>query len=203
METKPGFAKRQEVVGHSTSVQVEKFSADQVAFATAALGHEPLGHELRTFFAEPEDGVVVDDDPNLTTTLGLGILTNCLMNVTTANFSAANLCAIGVGSSSTAATAADTDLGTPVYYQIADSTPTRVTLTVTNDTLQVVSTFASGNANAAWNEWGLIVATTGTLVSAATKAGAGTASLFNHKIAALGTKASGAAWTFTVKLTWT
>src|ERR1700743_2672648 len=179
-----------ELLGHSTLAVVEKWDEDKVDWVRLKSGIlNPKRADFMRYACTPDE-TVEDDRPNLTTTLGLGILTNTLINVTTANFSAANLCAIGVGDSSTTAAVGDTDLNatTNKYYEVADSTPTRVTTTVTNDTLQVVATFASANGNFAWQEWGLIVATTGTLVSATTKSGAGTASLFNHKVASLGTK---------------
>lgn len=193
-----------ELANHSTLAIVEKWDEDKVDWIRTKSGiASPKRGDFLRYSCLPDE-TIEDDRPNLTTTLGLGILTNCLINVTTANFSAANLCAIGVGDNSTTATAGDTDLtaSTNKYYEVADSTPSRQTVNVTNDTLQVVSTFASANGNFAWAEWGLIVATTGTLTSASTKGGTGTAALFNHKIAALGTKVSGASWAFTVKLTW-
>lgn len=100
---------------------------------------------------------------------------------------------IGVGNASTAATATDTDLGAAAgagnrYFQVMDATfPSRAAQTLT-----FKATFASANGNFAWNEWGIDQGTaSGTTV---------TAPMLNHKIPSggLGTKASGAAWAFTV-----
>lgn len=201
---KPGFEKRIDVAGHSTYACVEKWDADQVAWIKRQMDWSPSEAEptraLLKQFCEPSE-VLVDNTPNLTTTVGLGRLTSSLTGAAPVVFSGVGTTVLGVGSSATAATVADTDLTTGLYYQVADSTPTVTTTTVTNDTVQVVATFASANGNGAWNEWGLVLVTTA--VSASTKAGTGTSPiLFNHKIASLGTKSSGASWAFTVKLTW-
>jgi hypothetical protein len=199
-EWKPGFAKRVDLAEHSTFACVEKWHEDQVKWVENKTGIINPKRDVLIANVEPYE-VRVDDTPNLTTTLGLGRLTSSLTGGAPVVFSGTSTTCLGVGSGSTAAAAADTDLQTPLYYEVADSTPTITTTTVTNDTIQVVATFASANGNGAWNEWGLVLVTTA--VSATTKAGTGTSPiLFNHKIASLGTKASGASWAFTVKLTW-
>lgn len=199
---KPGFANRLEAVGHETWVQVEKWDADQVTWVRNRSGVvEPRAATLRAFV--PPSDIVVDDTPNLTTTNGLGRLTSSLTGAAPVVFSAATTTCIGVGDSATAALPADADLNaaTNKYYTVADATPTRQTVTVTNDTIQVVATFISTVGNFVWNEWGLVLVTSA--VSATTLAGTGTSPiLFNHKVAALGTKASGASWAFTAKLSW-
>jgi hypothetical protein len=190
--------------GHSTLVRVEKWAPDQVRHVRRTLdlpaACDPTLAQLRAVLAPAE--VVEDDTPNLTTTGGLGRLTSFLVGTAgLVGFSAATTTAVAVGSSSTAAAPADTDMGTPLYYNPADSTPTRTATTVANDTIQVVSTFGSAVANGVWAEWGLVLVTGAT--ASTTLAGTGTSPLlFNHKIAALGTKASGSTWAFTAKLTW-
>jgi hypothetical protein len=89
---------------------------------------------------------------------------------------------IGVGDSTTAYAAGQTDLqGTNKARKAMDATfPTRSGLQVTWK-----STFASADANFAWQEWGVFNAST-----------AGT--MFNRVVAANGTKASGSTWVFTV-----
>lgn len=103
--------------------------------------------------------------------------------------------AIGVGDSTTAFAASQTDLQATVnaanrWVQIADSVAFAVQV------LTVVATFATGNANLAsgWQEWGIGQNT----VSAAA---ALTAPMLNRKVANLGTKTSAAAWQFTVTIT--
>jgi hypothetical protein len=190
--------------GHSTLVRLEKWSPDQVQHVRRLLDLpatcDPTAAQLRAVLAPAE--VVEDDTPNLTTTGGLGRLTSFLIGTASlVGFSAATATAVAVGSSTTPAAPADTDMGTPLYYNPADSTPTRTTTTVTNDTIQVLATFGSAVANGPWNEWGLVLVTGAT--ASTTLAGTGTSPmLFNHKIAALGTKASGSTWAFTAKLTW-
>lgn len=203
---KPGFEKRIDVAGHSTYACVEKWDPDQVAYVKRMVEldfgsgpHEPLRHELIRY-CEPGE-VLVDNTPNLTTTGGRGRLTSSLTGAAPVVFSGVGTTVLGVGSSATTELPADTNLTAALWWQVADSTPTITTTTVTNDTIQVVATFASANGNGAWNEWGLGLVTTA--VSAATLATAGTGGLmFNHKVASLGTKSSGASWAFTVKLTW-
>lgn len=103
--------------------------------------------------------------------------------------------ALGAGDTATAATAADTDMGAAVnasnrWFQVADTSyPAFATQVLT-----VIATFPTGNGNFAWAEWAIA----GNVSSAAAAA---TAPLLNHKIAALGTKTSAAAWAFTVTVT--
>lgn len=103
--------------------------------------------------------------------------------------------AIAIGDTATAATAADTDLGAAVnasnrYVQVADTSyPAFATQVFT-----CIATFATGNGNLAWAEWGICGNT-------ASGANAATAPLLNHKITSLGTKTSSAAWAFTITIT--
>lgn len=193
------------------SAHIDKYSAEQVAWATAHLGYEPKGAELMVLFSHPEDGIV-DVDGNLITTAGLGAVTNLVTGIGGQVFSNARGI-VGVGSTSTAAAAADTALGangtTPngtvgAWYQGIDASGlSRVTTAVTNDTIQAVATFASADANMAWNEWGWATSTSGTITPSATLTSVATGTLFfNHKIPAggMGTKASGASWVFTTKV---
>lgn len=87
---------------------------------------------------------------------------------------------IGVGDSSTAFNSAQTGLqaATNKFEQAVDATfPTRAT-----NVLTFQSTFATTDANFAWNEWGI---TNG-------------AQYLNRKVESLGTKTSAATWRFTV-----
>lgn len=198
---KTGFAKRLDIAGHSTLAMVEKWNDDQTKFLIRNSG---ILAPKRKDFLEAKmvpDEVIIDDTPNLTTTAGLGRLTSSLTGGAPVVFSGTATTCLGVGSNNTAASAGDTDLGTPVWYQVADTAPSRQTVTVSNDSIQVVATFGSSDGNDDWNEWGLVLVTTAT--SASTLNGTGTSPiLYNHKIASLGTKGSGSSWAFTVKLTW-
>jgi hypothetical protein len=213
-------------------VRVEKYSIDQTRWAEARLGHmldggrapvvlgEPVvdlhGNWLRELFpAGPEDGIATDEG-NMLVNAGLTDLINLMLgNTGTAinplragpgTNSGAAVC--GVGSSSTTATATDTALGgngstSTAYYQAMDSSFPSIT---TPATINGQSTYASGVANFAWNEWcwatgaGTVTAG-GTLASV--YATASSSAMLNHKIpvGGLGTKASGASWVFSTMVT--
>lgn len=185
--------------------RIDKFSPEVVQELTRILGYEPKAEDFVRFGADPF--AVTEVDGNLITTVGLGNLTNLLIGGGGDPLTSARSF-VGVGSTATAATVGDTILGANgtaangtvgCWYQAFDSNPTRVTTTVTNDTVQGVSTFASADGNFAWQEWGWCTTTTGTITGNATLASvtSGTESLINHKIASMGTKASGASWVFT------
>lgn len=92
---------------------------------------------------------------------------------------------IGVGDSTTAFAATQTDLlGTNKTRKAMDATyPTRAT-----NALTFRSTFATGEANHAWDEWGTFNASS-----------AGT--MLNRKVEALGTKTSAQSWQITATVT--
>jgi hypothetical protein len=100
---------------------------------------------------------------------------------------------IGVGDDTTAASASQTDLqaaagSTHRQFKLVSSGPTRASQTIT-----WVASFASGEGNFAWQEWCIDVGTAdGTTI---------VTPMLNRKVASLGTKVSGAVWTFTVTLT--
>jgi len=185
---------------------VDKYSPDQVAYAHLRLGHEPTGAELAALFAYgPEDGVA-EAAGNILVSTGISNLTNLFIAGGGDGFSNAKGI-VGVGATSTAAAIGDTALGAnggSAWYQGLDATyPTRSTTTATNDTVTAVATFASGNANFAWAEWCWAVTSTGTITGNATlnSVSSGTETMLNHKIASLGTKASGSSWVFTTTVT--
>lgn len=105
--------------------------------------------------------------------------------------------AIGVGDSSTAAAATQTNLQgtTNVTDRIRvamDATyPLHTDATTSGAaTITFRSTFGTTVANFAWNEWGVFNSATD-----------GTGRMLNRKVESLGTKTSAATWTFTVTLT--
>jgi hypothetical protein len=181
--------------------RADKYSADQTAFAVRESGlAEPDGAVLRALCGDPEDGYV-EAHGNLLVTVGLSLITNLLIGGTTAG-SIKNAQAIcGTGATATAATVADTALGADggsAYYQQADATyPSR-----SNGVMTMVSTFASGNGNFAWQEWCWASCTSGSITGGATLASVATGVvMWNHKVQSLGTKASGASWVFTTTIT--
>lgn len=183
--------------------RIDKYSPEVVTELTHLLGYEPTKADFDRLGADPYASLEVEG--NLITTAGLGFITAALIGGTYDPLNATRSF-VGVGATATAATVADTALGAnggSAYYQAFDSAPTRVTTTVTNDSIQGVSTFASGNANFAWNEWCWASTTTGTITPGATLASitSGTETMWNHKIASMGTKSAGASWALTTKVT--
>lgn len=187
--------------------RIDKYSPEVVTELTRILGYEPQADDFKRFSADPF--LVTEVDGNLLTTAGLGNLTNLAIGGggTTLTTSSG---IIGTGSTATAATQADPNLGANgtaangtvgCWYQGVSSV-TRVTTSVTSDTVQVVSTFASADGNYAWQEWGLAVTPSGTITGNATLAtvSSGSEIFLNHKIASMGTKASGASWVFTASV---
>lgn len=206
-------------------VTVEKYSVDQTSYAEHKLEELrswrrlPLirnffpaprlhGDWLRELFPQgPEDGYAYDDG-NLLVNAGLQQIIAILNGQAQSN-SIRNLSngqtVVGVGNSSTAATTADTALGADntanAFYQSSDAT---FPSTTNPATINNQSTFASGNANFAWNEWcwatGVGTITAGNHLSAVFATAL--AGMINHKVPAssLGTKASGASWVFSTTI---
>jgi hypothetical protein len=174
---------------------VAKYSPDQVAWATRKMGYEPDGARLSLLFRDPEDGVV-SEPGNLMVTVGLNLLTALLEGGAGTPFAHADAI-VGVGAGTTAAAIGDTaltdDNSSNAYYQQADSSyPTQ-----SNGTITCNCTFASGNANFAWQEWCLATGSGGITAGDHLSAVATGVVMLNHKVASLGTKASGASWVFT------
>lgn len=93
---------------------------------------------------------------------------------------------IGVGNGTATANATDTGLsGASKTYKAMDSTYP----TYTGQTLKWRSTFASGDANYAWEEY--------TVINASSDTGKN----LNHKVESKGTKASGETWTLELDIT--
>lgn len=99
---------------------------------------------------------------------------------------------IGVGDSSTAEAATHTDLqaASNKLRKAMDATYPTHTDATTSGAASIVfrSTFATGDANWAWNEWALFNGSSG-------------GRMLNRKVQSLGTKTSAASWQLTVTLT--
>ncbi len=219
-------------------VTIEKYSPDQTAYAQARLAAELSwgrrvlvrklgvlvpklhGDWLRELFTEPEDGYAFDEG-NQMVTHGLNNLCYLLLAGTTSGtygpsgiygrpFVSAGviMSGVGVGASNTAATYADSALGSDggsAYYQYMDATyPNYAGAGVANGgQINGQSTFAAGNGLFAWNEWCWFTASVAG-AAGASLSGVGTnTGMFNHKIPAgsLGTKGSGASWVFQTTIT--
>lgn len=120
------------------------------------------------------------------TTAGRNFLANAIINNGSPTFFTNANAHIGVGDSTTAFSAAHTDLqaATNKLRKAMDSTYP----TIATNVLTFRSTFATGDANWAWEEWGVFNASSsGTMLS--------------RKVEALGTKTSAQSWQMTVDLT--
>lgn len=184
--------------------KVIKYEPESVARLTARFGFEPTGYHLRHLEAteglQPDD--ILEAPGNLLTTVGLNRITSLIIGGGGSALSHTDA-ALGVGSSSTTATVADVALGgdgstTTAYYQQMDTSfPTQ-----SNGVLTGQCTYQSANADFAWNEWGWVDVSGGTITAGGTIASIGTTPiLINHRIQSLGTKVSGAIWTLSTTIT--
>lgn len=154
--------------------------ADDAAFARDEAGEVMSGDGQ----ALPAESVI---EGNLLLSEGIGELWDlvCGLGSPTA-FSNANTY-IGVGDSTTAESAAQTDLQASTnktYKAMAATYPQRSGTTVTFQ-----SVFASGDANYAWQEFTVA------------NASSGTGKNLNRKVSDQGTKASGQTWTVQLQVT--
>lgn len=183
-------------------VRIEKYSPADVEEIARELGYEPTGAELKSFGADPY--AITEVEGNNLVTGGLGNLTNLLTGSGNTFTQAKGITAVGDSTTSFAASQTDLQAASNKYYMSIDASPgvTRTTTTVTNDTVQAVSTFGTSVANFAWNEWCWGYVTTGTVTANGTSlATCGTgAAIINRKVASMGTKASGASWVFTTSV---
>lgn len=93
---------------------------------------------------------------------------------------------LGVGASTTAHAAGQTDLITTPTRRPMDATyPSGAANVIT-----FRATFGTGDANIAWNEWGVFNAASG-------------GTMLNRKVESLGTKTNTQTWQFTTTLTFT
>lgn len=181
--------------------RVYKYDADVVDWLKRLLGYEPKAADFERFRIKPNG--YAQAAGNVLCAGGVANLTALLVGSGGQALSSTTRALVGVGSSSTAASASDTKLGADggsAWYQAVDSAPTRITMSQTDDTIQCVSTFTTNNGNFAWNEWGWGFITSGaSITSSATLASCGTgATLINHKVPSpyLGTKENGS-WVLT------
>lgn len=175
-------------------VTVEKYDDDQVAHVIRRLGLvlPPSGADLAALCKPYE---VLEAPGNLLTTAGLQRLTNLLIGA--GGQALTNTAArLGVGNSATAAAVGQTDLQAVAgaanrWFQPMDATfPTAV-----NGVVTLKSTFATGDGNFVWAEWGADIGTPTVTASAVVSA-----TLLNRAVQALGTKASGS-WVLTATIT--
>lgn len=174
---------------------VEKYDDEQVAWVTRKSGVAVPDGALLASLVKPYETVV--SPGNLLTTAGLQRITNLIIGAggQAATSTAARL---GVGNSATAEAVGQTDLQAAAgaanrYFMPMDATyPTAV-----NGVLTFRSTFATGDGNFVWNEWGVDIGAPTVTASAVVNA-----TLLNRKVQSLGTKVSGS-WVLTATITLT
>jgi hypothetical protein len=137
--------------------------------------------------ASPDE--MVEKYGNLLLNAGITRLLNLLIGSGATAFNNTNS-RLGVGDSSTAAAASQTDLqGTNKFFMTMDATfPT-----VSGQQVTFKATFGTGDANFAWQEWGID--------NGSSSGATGTAPLLNRKVESLGTKTSGGTWVLTTTIT--
>lgn len=174
-----------EIFGKITSkIRIEKYFGDLTQEEIDSGEHTPYD--------------VIEEEGNLGMYGGISCLWECLIGNGTATgaqnltfFNNANA-HIGVGDSSTAAAATQTDLqaATNKLRKPMDTGfPTHTDGTTSpSATITFKSIFGSGDANFAWNEWGVFNDDVGHR-------------MLNRKVSSLGTKSAGTTWNFTVTIT--
>lgn len=147
------------------------------------------GFTIEKYHGDPEFAAgpyeIVHVDENIALTAGIALLLNLLIGAGGTTFANANA-RICVGDSSTAAAVGQTDMQAASNKLRKAMDATYPSLSGT--TLTFRSTFATGDANFAWNEWGL-----------ANAAAAGT--MLNRRVASMGTKTVADTWVATATLT--
>jgi len=127
---------------------------------------------------------------NLLMNAGITRMLNLLVGAGGQALNAANS-RVGVGDSSTAASAGQTDLqaASNKYWRVQEATfPS-----VSGQTVTWKSSFGASEANFAWEEWAIDAGTTSNSTVVAP--------MLNRKVQAMGTKANPAVWTLTVSIT--
>lgn len=172
----------------------EKWSEEACAFVRRQLGLARSANvdvaALRQLVGAPEELLMVEG--NLILNAGITRLLNLGVGLGGTAFDAANAY-IGVGDSTTAASASQTDLqasSNKFWRAMAASYPL-----VSAQTVTWQSSFGSSDANYAWQEWGVSAGASGASGDGFTTVG----TLLNRKVASLGTKVTGT-WTLTGSL---
>jgi len=163
-----------EVAKHRTAWRVEKYREDIGLWA---------GREDQ-FFSQFRPYEVVEGEGNILVNAGIALMLDLLIGAGGTVFSNANAY-LGVGDSTTAASAGQTDLqaSTNKLRKAMDATyPSR-----SGQTLTFKSSFGSGDANFHWNEWAIFNASS-------------SGTMLNRKVQDFGTKSAGT-WVLTATVT--
>ena len=186
-----------------TDVEVRRWDQDATAWVArrtlADFGIvEPHARHFDRYSVKPYS-VTVHTDANLVTSQGWTALLGGIAGTSIATKFSGTAGRVGVGTVSTAATAADTHLGgdtgggsTTSYYQLVSGAPTISTASAPA-TLVFNASFTGSLANFAWAEFGC---DNGTASSVTTSGNV----FLNHGISAQGTKTNGQTWNMVVTL---
>lgn len=174
---------------------VDKFDDDQTEWVRARTGLiTPKHADFLALRLRPVDEA--HDEGNLLTTVGLNRIGSLVIAGGGQGMSN-TATRLGVGNGAGSAAVGDTDLGAAAgssnrWFMTMDATfPSQ-----SNGVITAKASFATGDGNFAWNEWGLDIGTPTVSASATVNS-----PLVNHKTsAALGTKVSGT-WVLTVTIT--
>ncbi len=160
---------------------IEKWSVDQVLWAERKTLKADPGSSILRRLVEPEESPVYG---NLLLTEGVNAMLLLLTGGSATAYNNTNA-RVGVGDSSTAASAAQTDLqaATNKLYKAMNATYPQVS----TNTVTFQSDFLTAEANFAWNEWTI-------------DNGAAAAKNLNRVVQSVGTKSSGT-WTLTAQVT--
>jgi hypothetical protein len=193
-----GYVER---VAVATSLLIHKWDAEQAEFVLRKEGRDLAalrrGENVRIMPAtfarhgvEPYE-IFQRDNANMILQAGWVALLGGIAGTSITTKFSASVGRIGVGDSTTTAAYTQTDLqaATNKYYQLVSGAPT-ITTASSPPTLVFAATFATGNANFAWNEF---ITDEGTVSNAT----AAVAVCLNRGQVAMGTKASGQTWTAT------
>ena len=165
-----------ETIRYKTEWGVKRFASEADRLAGRVYSKEEA---LRLFGAEQETKF----DGNCLLNEGMNELWTILCSSSGTKYDNSNA-QLGTGTSNTAADPADSSLTSGVWKAMDVSYPTYGTLN------QAVwkSTFGSGDANQAWNEFSV-------------RNGASADKMLNRKVSAQGTKTSGQTWELTLTIT--
>jgi hypothetical protein len=192
---------QKEAVNWRMRAKVIKYEPASMANIQDRFGVDPdqanIGLVLRHLEAKklitPDDILYVPG--NSLVTVGAQRVSDLLTSNTPKPFSSAYGVS-GVGTSTTAFSAAHTALQGTAYYMGLDSAPGS-----TNGVITAYSTFTGSNANHAWEEWCWAIATTTPVASTNFNTATTTGVMLNRKVQAMGTKVATAVWTLAAQAT--
>jgi hypothetical protein len=183
------------------TIRVKKYDAGLLEEITHDFGltREPNGLVLD--YLERNHGVmpsrILDAEGNSLVNTGLQRVSDLIIGSGAQAFTTSRGMT-GVGDSSTAFAVTQTTLvaGTNTLYKAIDSAPGSATGVITAQT-----TYQTGDANYAWNEWCLAIATAAPVSSSSFSTATTSGIMLNRKVQSLGTKVSTAVWVLQVTVT--